>query len=324
VSATRTSLFALAAVGTLLLAACTPSPQEASPPPADSSPPTSAPSQSLPLAALGPELPSIQTDARLSPWDDRSTAAVVLEETKPPIPTLATRRDSSGGLVMSLGRGLYSGKHAKQSIELHLAPILPLADVPLARRLDLRALESASSNALSPASLADQLTLRTNKDEVQRMRTALSTDPLPEFTALLGTSVFADRALLTTATSEVSRASQWRQSALAWIVTTIRMDQVERYVAFNMTPYVVSHVGIQDPSQAEAPSYMRADAIALARVHHATQMYSDARLYELILALSQPDVVLAFGLAARGFYNQSTAFLNHFHTEFVASISPRQ
>ena len=283
-----------------------------------------APSQSPVRPSVGRDLPAIPSDARLSAWNDRAPGATVVEESKPPVPTLATRRDSSGGLVMSLGRGLYSGKHAKQSIELHLAPILPLADVPLARRIDLHALESAASRTLSPASLADQLTLRTDKDEVQRMRNALSTHPLPEFTALLGTSVFADRDLLTTAASEISRATQWRQSALAWIVAAIRMDQVERYVAFNMTPYVVGHVGVKDASQAEVQSYVRADAIALARVHHATQLYSDARLYELILALSQPDVVLAFGLAARGFYTQSTAFLAHFHGEFVAGIAPRQ
>jgi hypothetical protein len=225
---------------------------------------------------------------------------------------------------MSLGRGLYTGNHAKQSIELHLAVILPLADVPRVRRTDLNALQSAAASTLGSASLADQLSLRTEKDEVQRMRAALSVDPMPEFTALLGTSVFSSRDDISAATAEIARAGDWRRAALAWIASAIRMDQVERYVAFNMTPYVVGHIGIDDPSQAQAATFMRADSIALARVHIATQRYSDNRLHQLIQALSQPDVVLAFGLAARGFYTQSTAFLNHFHSEFVAGLAPRQ
>jgi len=247
-----------------------------------------------------------------------------VEETNPLVPAFVSRRDASGGLVMSLGRGLYTGKHAQQSIELHLAPILSLADVPLAKRIDLRALGSAASSTLGAASLADQLTLRTDKGEVQRMREILSVQPLAEFTTLLGTSVFVDRETITSVAAEIARASPWRQSALAWIASAIRMDQVERYVAFNMTPYVIGHIGIQDPSQAETATYARADAIALVRVHHATQRYSDAQLHQLIQALSQPDVVLAFGLAARGFYAQSTAFLSHFHSEFVAGMTPRQ
>jgi len=322
---TRPVHLAVAAAATALLAACSPAPQQGVPEPTESNPTPRALSPPLVRPSLGKDFPTIPANPRLDAWNDPvRRGAVVIEEAKPPLPVLVTRRDSSGGLVMSLGRGLYTGKHAQQSIELHLAPILPLSDVPLARRIDIKALDSASASTLRSMALADQLTLRTDNDEVQRMRAVLGTDPLPEFTALLATSVFAQRDVITAATSQVAISSDWRKSALAWIATAIRIDQVERYIAFNMTPYVLSHIGIQDASQAESATFARADAIALARVHHATQQYSDDQLHQLILAISQPEVVLAFGLASRCFYTQSPAFLNHFHGQFVAALAHRQ
>lgn len=218
-------------------------------------------------------------------------------------------------LVNQAARSLFHSPRIRQSLEIHLSYVDAVESIPRVRRRDLRALEDAARSSFTQVDLAKTLQSLIPIDEVKSLRAAFSTPALHTFAVLLGTSVTIPSKSVVDAVTAASSQSEWRRSALAWLTTATRNEQVERDIAQRALPYVVANLGLS-PERAlpdRALLKARADGLAFARTHVATQDMSDRDLYGLVRNFEEFRVSRAYEAFFQAYRGTSNAFLIAVH-----------
>ncbi len=218
-------------------------------------------------------------------------------------------------LINQGARSLFHSPRMRQSLEIHLSYVDAIARVPLIRRRDLKAFESAGRTSFTQSDLAKALEVLLPIDEVKSLRAAFVTPSLSTFAVLLGTSVTVPPKTVLEALSAASNQSDWRRSALAWLTTATRSEQVERDIAHRALPYVVENLGITASKALPDATVLkaRADGIAFARTHIATQDLTDIEVYALIRNFEQFRLARAYEAFFQAYTRSSNAFLIAVH-----------
>lgn len=218
-------------------------------------------------------------------------------------------------LISQAARTLFHSPRIRQSLEIHLSYVDAVESVPRVRRRDLRALEDAGRTSFSQMDLAKTLQSLLTLDEVMALRAAFATPALHTFAVLLGTSVTIPGKSVLDAVSSASAQSEWRRSALAWLTTATRSEQVERDIAQRALPYVVANLGLSPERALPAAALLkaRADGLAFARTHVATQDMSDRELYGLVRNFQEFGVSRGYEAFFQAYKGTSNTFLIAVH-----------
>lgn len=240
---------------------------------------------------------------------------------------LKSRLYDHRSLIAQSGQNLFTSKRVEQSLLYHLSLIPIVEDRPKPRRLELRALSAASSAELQPLQIAQDLEGLLSPDDIRRFRGTADIRNLSIFNALLGATVYRSTESLATEVAQSLRLSDWRRSAVAWLTTATRSELVERHIATESMPYVISHLGLDPrkrlPSNAEL--IQRADALAFARVHLATAEMTDLDVYAVIRNFEITGISWLYEFLFRAYINRNNAYLTAFHNEIVQlQATPRR
>lgn len=238
---------------------------------------------------------------------------------------LRSRLYNHHALVFQAGRTLFTGPRMQQSLQIHLSFVDRLGEIPLARRRDLHALETASKTSFNQKDLAVSLESILSMDEVKRLRSHFEISFLHTFAVLLGTSVTTPNEALLKAISTASEQSEWRRSALAWLTSATKSEEVERHIAMNALPYVLSNIGYEPEKVMPSKDllFKRADALAFARVHIATKDMTDRDVYAVIQNFQLTGAAQAYTSFMEAYRIQSNGFLIAFHDNLAELLSRR-
>jgi len=242
------------------------------------------------------------------------------------ISQLKSRLYDQRSLISQTGPNLFSAKRVQQSLLFHLSHIPVVEDRPKPRRLELKALSAATSKALQPLDIAQELENLLSKVDVRRFRGAADITIVSVFNAMYGTSIFRTNEALLTDISQALSISAWRRAALAWLTTATRSEAVERHIATECLPYVISHLGLDSRKFLPVKDELikRADALAFARVHIATAEMSDLQVYGVVRNFQITRLAELYETLFLAYRNRSNSYLTEFHNEMVQLLAAQR
>lgn len=221
-------------------------------------------------------------------------------------------------LLRQLGQQMLSGLWISQSLQCHLKYVTTRSHIPRSRRVELPALDFAAKHGLPQTAVARVVASRATPAQVQQMRRLFMHGDVFRFATFLGSSVQMSAEELAERAQRVQALPEWRRATLAWLTQSLGLHLVERESAQRTLPGVLRVMGLAasfDSDQALA----RADLLAVARLHVATESMSDLELYALAKNLSAGARTQVYRIATDAMLDLSRQGM--FEQEFARALA---